>query len=101
MDRLADAVGGHGGRDVGAAAVDVARLPGHVEISGVCTHPDFRGRGLARRLSAAAAADIVARGDTPFLHAWKANTPAITLYESLGFRLRTEINVAVLVRAET
>jgi predicted GNAT family acetyltransferase len=31
-------------------------LPGHVEGSGVCTHPDFRGRGLARRLSAAVTA---------------------------------------------
>jgi predicted GNAT family acetyltransferase len=74
------------------------RFPGYTEVSGVCTHPDFRGRGLARRLSAAVLADIVARGDQPFLHAWKSNHAAITLYKSLGFTLRTEVNVSVLGR---
>jgi predicted GNAT family acetyltransferase len=74
------------------------RFPGHTEVSGVCTHPDFRGRGLARRLSTAVAASIEARGERPFLHAWKTNVAAITLYESLGFELRAEVNVAVLKR---
>ena len=74
------------------------RFPGYTEVSGVCTHPDFRGRGLARRLSAVVLADIEARGDQAFLHAWKSNGPAITLYESLGFELRTEVNVSVLTR---
>jgi predicted GNAT family acetyltransferase len=83
-----------------AMAGERMRPPGHVEISGVCTHPDFRGRGLARRLSTAVAQQILARGDTPFLHAWKANAPAIALYKTLGFRLRTELNVAVLERSE-
>lgn len=74
------------------------RLPGYTEVSGVCTHPDFRGRGLARGLSAAVAARIQARGELPFLHAWKTNVAAITLYESLGFELRAELEVAVLER---
>lgn len=81
-----------------AMAGERFRLPGHTEVSGVCTHPDHRGRGLARRLSAAVAARIQARGDQPFLHAWKTNTAAIALYESLGFVLRAEVNVAVLER---
>ena len=34
------------------------RFPGYTELSGVCTHPDFRGRGLARRLSATVAEGI-------------------------------------------
>jgi ribosomal protein S18 acetylase RimI-like enzyme len=38
----------------------------------------------------------LSRGEQPFLHAWKANTAAIALYESLGFRIRAEVNVAVL-----
>ncbi|MBB4305513.1 putative GNAT family acetyltransferase [Rhodobium orientis] len=76
------------------------RFPGHVEVSGVCTHPDFRGRGVGRRLSAAIAEDIAAGGSTPFLHAWASNETAISLYRSLGFELRREMNVAVLVRAE-
>ena len=81
-----------------AMAGERMRFPGHVEVSGVCTHPDFRGRGLARRLSAAVAADIQRRGERPFLHVWTANTAAIALYESLGFEVRTAVNVAVLRR---
>jgi predicted GNAT family acetyltransferase len=81
-----------------AMAGERMRLPGHTELSGVCTHPDFRGHGFARRLSAIVAAAIHARGETPFLHAWKDNHPAIALYEKLGFRLRAEVNVAVLER---
>ncbi|MBO9642633.1 MAG: GNAT family N-acetyltransferase [Pseudacidovorax sp.] len=81
-----------------AMAGERMRFPCHVEISGVCTHPDFRGRGLARRLSAAVAADIQQCGDTPFLHAWTTNTAAISLYEGLGFVVRTPVHVAVLRR---
>jgi predicted GNAT family acetyltransferase len=84
-----------------AMAGERMRFPGYTEISGVCTHPDFGGRGLARRLSAAVRADIEARGDQAFLHAWKSNRAAITLYESLGFELRTEVNVSVLTRSVT
>lgn len=79
-----------------AMAGERMRMPGYTELSGVCTHPDFRGRGLARRLSAIVCAGIEARGETPFLHAWKDNHPAIALYEQLGFRLRAEVNVDVL-----
>jgi predicted GNAT family acetyltransferase len=81
-----------------AMAGERFRFAGYTEVSGVCTHPDFRGRGLARRLSAAVAAGIEARGDHPFLHAWKTNRPAIALYESLGFEIRSEVNVAVFER---
>lgn len=87
-----------GGR-LAAMAGERMRFPGHTEVSGVCTHPDFRGRGFARRLSAAVAHRIQARGDQAFLHAWKSNRAAISLYEGLGFALRTEVNVAALKRA--
>ncbi len=66
-----------------------------VEVSGVCVDPASRGLGLAGRLSALVAARIQARGQTPFLHAWKSNAPAITLYRKLGFALRREMCVAV------
>jgi predicted GNAT family acetyltransferase len=81
-----------------AMAGERFRFPGYTEVSGVCTHPDFRGRGLARALSTAVAAAIEARGERPFLHAWKTNLAAIALYESLGFELRAEVDVAVLER---
>jgi predicted GNAT family acetyltransferase len=86
-----------GGR-LAAMAGERFRFPGYTEVSGVCTHPDFRGRGLARRLSAVVAAGIEARGERPILHAWKTNRAAIALYESLGFEIRNEVNVAVLAR---
>jgi predicted GNAT family acetyltransferase len=83
-----------------AMAGERMRFPGYTEVSGVCTHPEFRGRGLARRLSAAVVAGIEARGDQAFLHAWKTNHSAISLYEGLGFKIRTEVNAAVLRRSD-
>jgi len=84
-----------------AMAGERMRFPGYTEVSGVCTHPDFRGRGLARRLSAAVMASIRERGDIPFLHAWKTNTAAIRLYENLGFEHRCDVHVVVVANAET
>jgi predicted GNAT family acetyltransferase len=81
-----------------AMAGERMRFAGHTEVSGVCTHPEFRGQGLARRLSAAVTAGIQERGDQAFLHAWSTNAAAITLYRTLGFEVRTEVNVAVLER---
>jgi predicted GNAT family acetyltransferase len=70
-------------------------LPGFVEVSAVCTHPDARGRGYARALMSAVMRDIRQRGRIPFLHAF-ADNPAIRIYESLGFRLRRTFHLAVL-----
>jgi len=81
-----------------AMAGERMRFPGYCELSGVCTHPDFRGRGFARRLSTAVVLGIMARGERAFLHAWKANHGAIALYEQLGFQLRTDINISLLTR---
>lgn len=87
-------------RDGRLAAMAGERMhpPGHVELSGVCTHPDFRGQGLGGRLSAHVIRAILARGETPFLHAWKDNSGAIALYEKLGYRVRCDMNVAVFER---
>lgn len=83
-----------------AMAGERMRFPGYTEVSGVCTHPDFRGRGLARRLSAAVVAGIQGRGERAFLHAWKTNHAAISLYEALGFELRAAVNISVLKRID-
>lgn len=64
---------------------------GHTEVSAVCVHPDFRGRGLAAGLTRVVGERIRARGETPFLHAYASNTPAITLYERLGYTVRREV----------
>lgn len=52
--------------------------------------------GLAGRLVRAVAAGIVARGETPFLHAMVSNANAIRLYEALGFELRRTSTFTVL-----
>lgn len=72
---------------------------GCTEVSGVCTHPDYRGRGYAAALMRQVAAGVRARGETPFLHAYSSNTGAIALYRSLGFVLRREL-VATSLAAE-
>lgn len=56
------------------------------EISGVCTHPDFQGRGLARRLMMKLIRRQMQRQETPFLHVMCANDRAHGLYERMGFR---------------
>ena len=55
------------------------------EVSGICTHPDFQGRGLARRLTLKLVRRQMQRGQVPFLHVMRHNTGAHSLYERLGF----------------
>jgi predicted GNAT family acetyltransferase len=81
-----------------AMAGERMKQPGLTELSGVATHPDHRGRGLGRLLSLHVAGRIAARGDLPYLHAYATNAGAIALYESIGFRLRARMNVAVVKR---
>jgi ribosomal protein S18 acetylase RimI-like enzyme len=82
-----------------AMAGERMKQNGFTELSGVCTHPDFRGRGLARLLSLFVAGRIIERGEQPYLHAYATNAAAIALYESIGFALRSMMDVAVVRRA--
>jgi len=70
------------------------------ELSGVCTHPDAQGRGLGRLMSLYGTRKIQEAGDTAYLHAYATNTPAIRLYESIGFRVRETMNMAVIRKGE-
>ncbi len=69
---------------------------GFTEVSAVCTHPDFRGRGYALALVAGVARDIHAAGYVPFLTALESNTGAIRIYRQVGFVLRRTFELAVL-----
>jgi len=62
--------------------------PGFREVSAVCTHPDARRRGYASIVTAEVSRGVLARGETPFLHVAVTNTPAIPVYEQLGFTRR-------------
>jgi predicted GNAT family acetyltransferase len=68
------------------------------EISGICTHPEFQGRGLARRLSLKLVHRQLLRGKTSFLHVVSTNTPARRLYEKMGFRNHLETCLRVITR---
>ncbi|HWE86790.1 MAG TPA: GNAT family N-acetyltransferase [Terracidiphilus sp.] len=70
-------------------------LPGLIEVSGVCTHPDARGRGYAALLMSRVIEEIEREGKTAFLHAIAGN-PAIRIYDRLGFALRKTLHCAVL-----
>ena len=87
-------------RDGRLLAMAGERMPpaGYGEVSGVCTHPDARGLGLAAALSHAIAARIAARGDVPFLHCWPENRAAVSLYERLGFSVSGQPWLTVLER---
>jgi predicted GNAT family acetyltransferase len=87
-----------GGRLV-AMAGERMKPEGFTEVSGVCTHPDHRGRGYAGALMRRVAGRILERGETPFLHAYASNRAAIALYESLGFTVRREVLMTRLTRA--
>ncbi|MBT1687620.1 GNAT family N-acetyltransferase [Dawidia soli] len=65
----------------------------YAEISAVCTHPDYAGRGYAAQLIINQMKRIVGGGEIPFLHVTTTNERAIKLYESLGFTGRRELVV--------
>ena len=75
------------------------RTPGFTEISAVCTHPDYRGRGYAKQFVSQGGNEIVADGKTPFLHTFADNAVAIATYEKLGFRASRMMQFTVIRRA--
>jgi predicted GNAT family acetyltransferase len=73
-------------------------LPGYREVSAICTHPDFRGRGYARTIVARLAAAIFDEGLTPFLHVQEENSAAQAVYVGLGFAVRARLPLVVVQR---
>lgn len=98
-NRLGGFVGVRDNGRLVAMAGERLRVPGFIEVSGVCTHPDHRGRGHASALSRLVATRILARGEQPFLHVYTDNRPTVTLYASLGFAFRRTLIHRVIVRA--
>ena len=71
--------------------------PAHyTEMTAVCVHPSHRGRGYGQMLLSAVSRQIVARGETPFLHVFTSNHSAIALYRRQGMEIRCRLHVTVL-----
>jgi GNAT superfamily N-acetyltransferase len=95
---LGDYFGYFDGERLMAMAGERTCAAGHREISGVCTHPDYQGRGLARKLTLKLVRRMLQRGETPFLHVMSSNAAAHRLYRQMGFRDWCETPVRVVVR---
>jgi predicted GNAT family acetyltransferase len=68
----------------------------YAEISAVCTHPDYVGKGFAKQLLLHQVNRVIVGGGIPFLHVLDYNERAIKVYESLGFQTRTELHFYVI-----
>lgn len=74
-----------------AIAGERTKITGLAEVSAVCTHPEFTGRGYAQQLVAHIVNRNVANGNALYLHFLTNNERARKVYERLGFRDRREI----------
>jgi ribosomal protein S18 acetylase RimI-like enzyme len=83
-------------RKLVAMAGERLKVPGHTEVSAVCTHPEHTGKSYARVLMTEIMRGIQNRGELPFLHVRGDNTRAIEIYKLLGFRERKSGHFAVL-----
>lgn len=76
----------HAGAPAGTG--NVQQLNGDFYIYGLVVRPEYRGRGYGRQLMLHMLADLAARGPEPmYIEVESENTPAWTLYRSLGFEL--------------
>ncbi|WP_150290425.1 GNAT family N-acetyltransferase [Sphingobium estronivorans] len=82
-----------------AMAGERMRITGFAEISGVCTHPEHRGKGYAKGLMRLVGRSMLDRGETPFLHAYAAHEATVALYRTLGFEVRVRMHMMVIAAA--
>nr|WP_298717899.1 GNAT family N-acetyltransferase [uncultured Steroidobacter sp.] len=83
---------------IAAMAGERMKMFGYEEISAVCTHPNFTGRGYAARLINLLVARQLKRGIVPFLHVNASNARARALYVRLGFVDRVTLPLWLLKR---
>jgi ribosomal protein S18 acetylase RimI-like enzyme len=86
-------LGIYDGPALAAMAGERMGFDGHQEISAVCTHPAYTGRGYAQRLVAELTNAALGRGDLPFLHVSHQNVRAKALYQRLGYVERSDIDL--------
>jgi len=72
----------------------------YIEISAVCTHPDYLGKGYAGMLITDQISGILAGPGIPFLHVRDDNAIAIRLYQKLGFSTRKKLTAFVIQKQD-
>ncbi len=68
----------------------------YTEISAVCTHPDFTGKGYAASIIISQIHKIKAASSIPYLHVKDDNDKAIHLYKTLGFEAREQMDIYMI-----
>jgi ribosomal protein S18 acetylase RimI-like enzyme len=84
--RMGSFFGVRAGDELVAMGGERLLLPGHPEMSAICTHPDHRGEGLATDVVRHLARHHRRAGLVSWLHVGAPNRRAIDLYASLGFK---------------
>jgi ribosomal protein S18 acetylase RimI-like enzyme len=71
-------------------------IDGFTEVSAICTHPDYLGKGYAAKIISFLTDSILNKGQTAFLHVRHNNERAIDVYKRLGFQFRSVIQFYVI-----
>lgn len=95
---LGDYLGCFQGTRLVAMAGERSAAGAYREVSGVCTHPEFQGKGMARQLMHRLIRQQLLRNEVPFLHVMSDNRAAHGMYLRMGFRDYCETAVRVVSR---
>ncbi|TBR19004.1 MAG: GNAT family N-acetyltransferase [Chitinophagaceae bacterium] len=68
----------------------------YIEVSAICTHPDFQGKGYGAKITHYLSASVIEKNKIPFLHVRMENDAAIAVYKKLGFEIRAKINFYII-----
>lgn len=91
----------HHGRLVSIAGVHVYSASYRVAALGnITTHPDERGKGFARAVTARLCQHLAESVDFIGLNVKSDNQPALALYQTLGFRISAEYGEFSLQKRE-
>lgn len=73
----------------------------YAELSAVCTHPDYLGKGYAKLLLMSQVERLLKSDGVPYLHVRHDNERAISVYKSLGFEVTRKLFFHVIKKAKT
>ncbi len=77
------------------------RIPGFEEVSTLCTHPDFSGKGLGRYIFSYLTKRCMDKNLLPFGHVVEPNDPAVAMYKRFGWSVHQRLPMLVVRRKES